>query len=36
MTGGAVAIPRWGLWLMLGASLVGSYFLARELFGGPR
>lgn len=25
------AIPRWGLIMMLAASLIGSYFLIREL-----
>lgn len=24
-------IPRWGLWMMLTASVIGAYFLAREL-----
>jgi hypothetical protein len=24
-------IPRWGLWMMLAASLIGSYLLARQL-----
>lgn len=24
-------IPRWGLWMMLTASVVGSYFLTRQL-----
>lgn len=24
-------IPRWGLWMMLTASTVGAYFLARQL-----
>jgi hypothetical protein len=28
------AIPVWGLWMMLAASLIGSYLLARQLLGG--
>jgi hypothetical protein len=26
-----MTIPRWGLWMMLTASVVGSYLLARQL-----
>jgi hypothetical protein len=26
-----MSIPRWGLWMMLAASVVGSYLLARQL-----
>jgi hypothetical protein len=26
-----MAIPRWGLWMMLTASVIGSYLLARQL-----
>ena len=31
-----LTIPRWGLWMMLSASLLGSYFLARQLKGQSR
>lgn len=27
-------IPVWGLWMMLIASVIGSYLLARQLLGG--
>jgi hypothetical protein len=26
-----MTIPRWGLWMMLTASVIGSYLLARQL-----
>ena len=26
-----LTIPRWGLWMMLTASVLGSYLLARQL-----
>jgi hypothetical protein len=26
-----MSIPRWGLWMMLTASAIGSYLLARQL-----
>lgn len=26
-----MSIPRWGLWMMLTASVIGSYLLARQL-----
>ena len=29
--GGQLNIPRWGLWMMLAASLLGSFFLAKQL-----
>jgi hypothetical protein len=29
-------IPRWGLWMMLAASVIGSVLLARQLRGGGR
>jgi hypothetical protein len=27
-------IPRWGVWLMFLASVVGTYLLGRQLLGG--
>lgn len=29
-----LSIPRWGLWMMLIASMIGTYFLARQLEPG--
>ena len=26
-----LTVPRWGLWMMLAASLTGSYFLVMQL-----
>jgi hypothetical protein len=27
-------IPKWGLWMMLMASTIGAFLLARQLFSG--
>jgi hypothetical protein len=29
-----MVIPRWGLWMMLAASLIGSFFLIEQLRAG--
>ena len=31
MMNNTLVIPRWGLWMMLTASVIGSYLLARQL-----